>query len=286
MPRDAFGRDQHEDPLADMGWKRPATPPVDLSGADVPPVGSSTPPAFERPASTPDRPGPPEFVRQRGRSPAPASLAPLLTQMRDAAAAARPRRRRRGPVLSFVVLLLIAAAGLVQFSVGRTVDSGIEGAIDGFARVETGHAPAAPEAGAQPGGSLLRAAGVERAVGFARADGRLESLRVAAGRIDAEVVNAQRRTVILLVYRNGEVRRVGAGTVPRSAIDPIPWSAVDAAAPMRIARAAARDAGRSIANVNYLVMIKFGGTPQWELYFKDGLHYTANARGRAVRRVS
>jgi hypothetical protein len=284
MARDAFGREQNEDPLADMGWKQAGSAPVGETSPEV------APPAPPIESGRPIESGPPTrpvFVRRDGGTPTPASLAPLLTQVRDAAAAAaglpRPRRRRGGGV-SLVVLLTLGAGTLGLFGLGSAVDSTTseERAVPAPGFDDPG---AAPDPGEANGGSLLRPTRVRRALAVARKDGRLQTLRVAPERIDATVVDSQRRMRILLIYPNGTVNRLGSATVPRSSIESIPWSTVDAAAPQRIARAAARDAGRSVRAVDYLVTINVGATPRWELFFKDGLHYRANVNGRAVRRV-
>ena len=61
---------------------------------------------------------------------------------------------------------------------------------------------------------------------------------------------------------------------------------VDPAAPFRIVRTAARRAGRDPSAVDYLVLMNISGKGEWQLFFKeDGLHYSASANGRKVRRV-
>ena len=56
---------------------------------------------------------------------------------------------------------------------------------------------------------------------------------------------------------------------------------VDAAAPNRIVRTAAKRSGRSPERVSYLVLLG----NQWQLFFDDGLHYSASANGRKVKRI-
>jgi hypothetical protein len=46
-------------------------------------------------------------------------------------------------------------------------------------------------------------------------------------------------------------------------------------------RTAARRAGRSPSRVSYLVLLG----NEWQLFFDDGLHYSASANGRKVKRV-
>ena len=59
---------------------------------------------------------------------------------------------------------------------------------------------------------------------------------------------------------------------------------VNARAPARIVRTAARRAGRRPASVSYLVLLDLGGRSVWQLVFDDGLRYTASAGGGSVRR--
>ena len=61
---------------------------------------------------------------------------------------------------------------------------------------------------------------------------------------------------------------------------------VNAQAPARIVRTAARRAGRRAGSVSYLVLLDLGGRSVWQLVFDDGLRYTANASGRTVRRTA
>ena len=60
---------------------------------------------------------------------------------------------------------------------------------------------------------------------------------------------------------------------------------MNSAAPARIVRTAARRAGRDPAAVSYLVLARFGDKAEWQLFFTDGLHYSASANGKKVRRV-
>jgi hypothetical protein len=60
---------------------------------------------------------------------------------------------------------------------------------------------------------------------------------------------------------------------------------VDPAAPARIVRTAARRSGRAPETVSYLVLMRIGGAAEWQLFFGDGLHYSASANGKRVRRV-
>ena len=56
---------------------------------------------------------------------------------------------------------------------------------------------------------------------------------------------------------------------------------VNTSAPNRIVRRAAKRAGRGPERVSYLVLLG----NEWQLFFDDGLHYSASANGRKVKRV-
>ena len=58
-----------------------------------------------------------------------------------------------------------------------------------------------------------------------------------------------------------------------------------AAAPGRIVRTASRRAKRDPSGVSYLVLANFGDKAEWQLFFDDGLHFSASANGKKVRRV-
>jgi hypothetical protein len=83
------------------------------------------------------------------------------------------------------------------------------------------------------------------------------------------------------VNAGGDVRDI---TTPGStAGDPI--GRINSAAPSRIVRTAVKRSGRRPSSVDYLVLIHILGKDEWQLYFKDGLHYSASADGKRVRKV-
>jgi hypothetical protein len=131
--------------------------------------------------------------------------------------------------------------------------------------------------------SMLGPAALRPALARARQEGKLRTLRVAADRVDAQLVDGKGRLVVLDIPAGGDTHRVVATAAPPG--DLIPWSAVDAKVPMRIARAAARDAHRTVGRVNNLVLLGLSNGPEWELFFKDGVHYSADVRGRHLHRV-
>ena len=104
-------------------------------------------------------------------------------------------------------------------------------------------------------------------------------LRVAPERIDAQVI-VDGRMQNVQVTSDGRVTTVetpAPGTGESVRVNP--------AAPARIVRTAARRAGRDPESVSYLVLLRIGDAAEWQLFFDDGLHFSASASGKRVRRV-
>ena len=103
---------------------------------------------------------------------------------------------------------------------------------------------------------------------------------MAPDRIDATVIAGGRRHAVR-VTAGGRVFDIQTPGDTRGAT-----VRVNAAAPARIVRTATRRAGRRPGSVSYLVLMNVGGRSEWQLFFDDGLHYSASASGRTVRRVN
>ena len=201
----------------------------------------------------------------------------------------RPRRRGRRLASALVSLIFLGAVLVGSFALIGQVSDGVDVVLDAAKpRSQLPAAPVTPAAPAQPPRglqrrSLLREANLRPALRRLRGEGRLRLLRVAADRINAQL--ASTRNLVLVDQRVGESpRRVLAPPLPASAVRPIPFSRVDAAAPARLARTAARRMHRSVARVDYLVLLDVLGRPQWNLYFTDGVHFSADAHGRHASR--
>ena len=255
--RDAFGRRRDEDTLAGMGWRGPAfVATLEGSTASAPAPAPALPETAEQPVAAPTRVSAPRA--------APATPTP--------ARPARRRRPRRGPrVMSRLLFLaIVAAAVLIGVRSGTGVFDGVQDALRGQADAITRTVPV-------EGGSLLRADALKSAlVGLPAGD--VVYLRVSRDRIDAQVVVGDRLH---------NVRVTAAGRV----FDiPTPDGArgdvlrVNSRAPARIARTAARRAGRKPSSVSYLMLLDLGGRSVWQLVFDDGLRFAADASGRNVRR--
>ena len=249
--RDAFGREKGEDTLAGMGW-------TSSSQADAQPVPVMPMPTPLEATPGAGRAGSPGAGRNRHRAAAAAAR-------RGGGAAAGVRaadrvpgdRRGRG------------GERRIAHRVGARAADDLEGAIRDA--VPTAVAP--PPVGLESG-SLLREAALRDALAQLP-DGQIESAAGGAG--------AHRRA-----GDRGRADADRAGDLGRAGDDcrrrPRPGAASpcgsNPAAPARIVRTAARRAGRDPASVSYLVLTRFGDTAEWQLFFDDGLHFSASANGK------
>jgi len=268
--RDAFGREKGEDSLAQMGWtsSAPAREPATVTPGDPPATPEPAPaPAtavfnageaaapFSRPKPRPAEPAPAE-------PPPPRPPAPTFSR--------RPRRRgpsvvRLGFLIAFLGVLAIGASKAVEVG-GNAVDD-IKGRIEAVTPETATPSPAAP-------GSLLRAAPLKAALTKLPA-GKLVFVRIDANSIDAQVIRGGKRHTVHMSNRgpNAEVTTPVGVDQPGFKLNP--------AAPLRATRTAARRAGLSVNQLDYIV-----GTEQgWTLFFKNGgPHYRASLSGRKVRK--
>jgi hypothetical protein len=262
---DPFGRTKGEDSLKDMGWTVP--------------TAGSTPTPVPMSSSAPTAAPPPPPVSN-----------PLASST-----VIRPRRRRGGyGWVRFIVP--VAILGAIGIGVGTSV-TGVKHAIDGVSipnitfpaisvptipsvapSTPTPAKPTAPPVGLGAG-SLLRPAGLRAAVARLRPLGRLNDLRVAPDRINAQLVHG----TALRITQFGSDGTITRNDVPTAgaALSTFPWARVNALAPSRMIRSA----GRPASTVDYLVLIDFAGKPSWNLYFKDNTHYSAGADGRHAQRI-
>jgi hypothetical protein len=265
--RDAFGREKGEDSLAEMGWSwstdapatptptptpAPATPEPAFTAAPAPPP--TNPPAMSAgaPAGPAWTPGPPAMVRLRRR------------------------RRMRGIMVPLLVIgvALVAVGGVTSvLQAGSDAFDEIESAVRD-ATADAVPTAVAPAPTGVESGSLLRPAALKAALAKLPSK-QVQTLRVAPERIDAQVYVGGKMHVVR-VRSDG-----GVSDVPTPLSGGGKRSRVDASAPNRIVRTAAKRAGRSPSRVSYLVLLG----NEWQLFFDDGLHYSASANGRKVRRI-
>jgi hypothetical protein len=173
----------------------------------------------------------------------------------------RPRRGRHRRAMSGILLAgIVAVIALFATGMGHEL----------FGSLRKGGAVRTVPA---EGGSLLRAAGLEAALqGLPR--GRVQSLRVSAGHLDAEVVVAGELHRVRVTDR-GWVTDVPTPERPSGA-----RVRVDARAPARLVRTATQRANRRVESVDH---VRLDGS-RWQLVFKDGAQFSADRSGRDVRR--
>ena len=203
------------------------------------------------------------------------------------------RRKGFAVAVAIALVVVLASVGIAISLLAGSVEGGlepvaVEDAPDAPQTSLPEAVPPATDAPARAGleeGSLLTRAALAPAVEALRsADlGRPLSLRVAADRIDASLIDGEGDLRIVQVRPGGAPRvlsTVDAGPSPS-----IPWSAVDPAAPERLVRAAAEREERSAGDVDYLVLMPLK-EPTWGLFFKGGTHYQGDATGSLTRRVT
>jgi hypothetical protein len=145
-------------------------------------------------------------------------------------------------------------------------------------QTETTAPPPAPR-------SLIRPAAFSDALAKLRGRGRLRLLRVAADRIDAQLVTRSGGLRNVQVTADGAVHDFGTGG-GAGGLTTVPYTQVDTRAPARMVAAAARRSGRKASRVDYLVLLALSGGPSWNLYFKpDGLHFAGDRHGNNLRRL-
>jgi hypothetical protein len=194
-------------------------------------------------------------------------------------------------IASAVVVLLIVAGITTAVIVGiGGKDDDDSGGLSVGTNIQlptTAEAPAAETGHAPPPAppSLIRPAAFSDALAKLRGRGRLRLLRVAADRIDAQLVTRAGGLRNVQVTADGTLRDFGTGG-GAGGLPTIPYAQVDARAPARMVAAAARRAGRKASRVDYLVLLVLPGGPSWNLYFKpDGLHFAGDRHGNNLRRL-
>ena len=255
--RDAFGREKGEDSLANLGWSssvqpQPATPAATPTPAAQPTfTAGDLPPNGPAPAWTP---GPRQsYVRRRRRS-AFGVIVPLF----------------------IIGIFAVGIGGAVTaFNAGSDaldgITSSIESATNGTTTTTTSRTPT-------DGTTLMNAKALARALDKLPA-GKIQLLRLAPERLDANV-SVHGKLHVVQVTAGGDVSDI---TTPAAAqAEPIKFTP---AAPARIVRTAAKRAGRRPSDVSYLVLIHILGKDEWQLFFKDGTHYSASAGGTKVKKV-
>jgi len=262
MERDAFGREKGEDSLAGMGWSSsmgsssatptPTPTPIPaqpaMSAGDLPPNGPA-------PAWTP---GPRQSYTRRRRRSAFGVIVPLF-------------------VIGFIALGV--GGSIFAFNAGSDALDDFTSTIDAATNSTTTTTTSTGRKGGASGTSLINAKALKAALAELP-KGDVELLRLAPDRLNANVI-VDGKMHVVQVTAGGEVTDIVTPATGRDA--PIK---VNSAAPMRIARTAAKRAGRPVSEIDYLVLIHILGKDEWQLYFKgDNLHYAASANGKKVHKV-
>jgi hypothetical protein len=258
--RDAFGREKGEDPLAGMGWSSsvdPNTPTPTPTPAPAQPVpvmqtlsADDLPPSAPAPAWTP---GPRQtYVRRR-------------------------RRRVSGIIVPLFIIGIVALAiggATTALNAGSDALDDFTASIDSATNGGTVTTTTTPSDGT----TLMQPKALKAALAKLP-DGDIELLRVAPERINANVI-VKGRMHVVQVTAGGDVTDVTTPAKGRG-----DYVKVNSAAPSRIARTAAKRSGRRVGRVSYLVLMSLSGKAEWQLFFDDGMHYSASANGKKVKRV-
>ncbi len=147
-------------------------------------------------------------------------------------------------------------------------------------------APVKPPTGLQPG-SLLRRANFIVALRRLRAEakGRPRNVRVEALRVDIQVVLQDGRLRSAQATWDGEVRVFSTTPTPIGGLEGFAWSQIDRSAPQRLVRSATGRAKKPASAFNYAVMLDIGG-PRWSAFLKTGEAFTATGSGKIERQIS
>ena len=292
---DPFGRKKDENPLGSLGWHGDETASVGREAAPAEaaadaPVTVGAPPAPERSREPP-----------AGAWPSPGSGPRERSVPRDRSSG----HRSPVPTIIRTVIFLGIVIALIGGVIGTLVDEGVNRAEE-FARdfeppdVQT---PAVPGTDEQsPSGrpqatlparglsvtSLLRPAAFGKAMNRLRTGGygRLTNLRVAPDRIDASMLTKDGRLRQVQVVPGGAVRVIGTSPPGFTGAQTMALKGINRNAPSRLTRSAAGRLKQPASRVDYLVLSEFVGTRQWNVYFKGGQIFSADARGRITRRIS
>lgn len=222
---------------------------------------------------------------------------------------ARPPRRG-GPILVAVVVVLVLlglGGALVYLSAGDEQKAPAAASTAAAPQTEVAEARPDPEVAATPPepvpetkptapsrppaglqrGSLLRRANLAVALRRLRAEakGRPRNVRVAAERVDVQVVLRDGRLRSAQATWDGEVRVLSTTPTPIGGLSGFAWSQIDPGAPQRIVRSATGRARRPASAFDYAVYLDIGGG-QWSAFVKGGKAFVATPGGRITRQIS
>jgi hypothetical protein len=193
---------------------------------------------------------------------------------------------RRGAAPLGVALLVVAALGLGAVLVVLSVDTGEESLP---AATSTGTAADAPGGRAPRGlgrGSLLRPRAFAGALARLRGErlGRVQSIRLAPDRVDAQLLGPDGRLRAVQVRSGAELAVLSISEAGPQ--ETVAFRRIDASAPQRLVRAAAERLGRRPATIDYLVLTPSGRAGAWAAYFRSGEIVAGDSSGRVTRRIA
>lgn len=252
MPRDAFGNEIPDDPLANIG-------------------------SYSSGSSPPGVPGPP---RRRGGGAIIALILGVLVVIGIAAGMFFLTQGADDDASPADVTTTAIAEAPVEPDPEPTPDP------EPDPEPEQPAAPVEPPTGLQPG-SLLRRANFTVALRRLRAEakGRPRNVRVEALRVDVQVVLNDGRLRSAQASWDGEVRVFSTTPTPIGGLEGFSWSQIDRGAPQRLVRSATGRAKKPASAFNYAVMLDVG-EPRWSAFLKTGEAFTATGAGRIERQIS
>jgi len=316
---DPFGRRKDENPLASLGWHGDETASTAEPLAEPAGPPEPEPQTWKTPPRSPEREheheqreaeGEPPTASPRERPTATASAGESFPEAERIAAALRTqlraRVRSRGPGrLVRGVIILVVLFAVFGGIISTLVDEGVDRADRFIREFETPgvQAPAVPGADDEsPSGreqatlparglsvtSLLRPAAFRKAMTRLRTGGygRLMNLRVAPDRIDASMLTKDGRIRQVQITPGNAARILATSPSGFGGARTMTLKGIDTNAPSRLTRSAAGRLEQPASRVDYLVLTEFGGARQWNVYFKGGQIFSADAAGRITRRVS
>ncbi|CAA9531618.1 MAG: hypothetical protein AVDCRST_MAG85-3730 [uncultured Solirubrobacteraceae bacterium] len=285
---DPFGRGKDEDPLAAMGWSDAGAAPAEVeTRAESASIVRGETAATALAGSTRDA--------AATRSAGDAFGEPVLAKPERRRAASRPHRPSRLfswlPKLLFLGAVLVIVAAVVVPLAGS-----VEDAFDSVEEtVEDTRDPRLPdrEDGRLPNlvaprglgrGSMLLRGNLAPALKELRSKlgGQLNYVRIEAERVDLQTRG--RGTLTAAQARWDGEPRTFSPVRTTAAGNGFPWSKVDPSAPRRFVRTATKRVGKPASAFNYAVLLDAAGL-KWQVFLRDGTHFTASPDGRRVKKV-
>lgn len=208
----------------------------------------------------------------------------------------------RRTIKTVVVLAVLVAFGgglaaLLLVSGGTTRSVVREGVVRSVAApAPAGSARSAPRS-THPRSTLTPSGGPARSLLTGRAFaaalarlrrgglGRLRTLSISPGHVDAQLLTRGGRLRTVQVAAGGEPRTLATSAAGFGALPTIAFARVDAGAPARLARSAAKRLGQPLSHVDHVVLLRLGSALTWSVYLRDGKQLLADAHGRIRRRV-